>query len=556
MLNTSWSFKRRIGLLVATAVVGVVSLVTLSAFSSRQHTLDQRRDSLQAAVESVHNAVTHLQQQAASGAISVEQAQAAAREVIRGARFGGADSRAEYFYAWTLDGVSVMHPIRPEWMGQNMADKLKDGLGRYTLKDLAAAVRQNAGGRAFVDTHFPRPGGTEPVPKLQYVIGVPEWNWLIGAGLYMDDVNATILAAVWRDVALGTVVLLGVGLVGLAIARSVLRQLGGEPAEAIAVMSAVAHGDLTAAPRSAPEGSLMAQVQLMVTSLSRTVSQVRLATDSMRTASTEIAAGNQDLSSRTEQMASSLQQTASSMEQMTGAVGQSADTARQANQLAVSAADAAARGGEVVTRVVGSMQQITDSSRKIADIIGVIDGIAFQTNILALNAAVEAARAGEQGRGFAVVAGEVRTLAQRSAQAAREIKGLIGTSVDHVEAGEQLVAQTGEAMQDIVQSVRRVSDLIGDIAAAAKEQHDGIGQVNQAISQLDHVTQQNAALVEESAAAAQSLREQAEQLTGAVAVFRLRDEGAASAPAAMHTAPPPARAPQHRAADDRGWVAA
>ena len=209
------------------------------------------------------------------------------------------------------------------------------------------------------------------------------------------------------------------------------------------------------------------------------------------------------------------------MEEMNGAVSQSADTARQANQLAVSAAEAAQRGGQVVAQVTQSMASITESSRKIGDIIGVIDGIAFQTNILALNAAVEAARAGEQGRGFAVVAGEVRSLAQRSAEAAREIKTLIGTSVANVEQGAGLVQSTGQAMQDITSSVSRVADLIGEIAAASAEQRDGIQQVNQAVAQLDQMTQQNAALVEESAAAAQSMRDQAHQLSEAIAAFRL-----------------------------------
>jgi len=253
----------------------------------------------------------------------------------------------------------------------------------------------------------------------------------------------------------------------------------------------------------------------------QTLLQVRASAGSVTTASDEIASGNHDLSSRTEQAASSLQQTASAMEQLTATVRNSAESARQANQLAASAAEVAQRGGSVVSQVVSTMDEINASSKKIADIIGVIDGIAFQTNILALNAAVEAARAGEQGRGFAVVASEVRSLAQRSAEAAKEIKGLIGASVERVEAGSKLVADAGQTMGEIVGSVKRVSDVIGEITIASGEQSDGIGQVNTAVTQLDQMTQQNAALVEESTAAAESLRTQAQRLAQALAGFRL-----------------------------------
>jgi len=294
--------------------------------------------------------------------------------------------------------------------------------------------------------------------------------------------------------------------------------------EARRVVARIAGGDLA---QPVPVGgsdepaALMRELARMQHSLARMVAQVRASSDSIGTASAEIASGNQDLSQRTEQAASNLQQTASSMEQITGTVRQSADSARQANQLASSAARVAARGGSVVSQVVTTMDEINASSKKIADIIGVIDGIAFQTNILALNAAVEAARAGEQGRGFAVVASEVRSLAQRSAQAAKEIKTLIGASVDKVASGGRLVQDAGATMTEIVASVQRVSDIIGEITAASAEQSDGIGQVNSAVTQLDRMTQQNAALVEQGAAAAESLKEQVVRLAGAVGTFRV-----------------------------------
>ena len=286
----------------------------------------------------------------------------------------------------------------------------------------------------------------------------------------------------------------------------------------------IAEGDLSQrleATRRDEFGDLIRSLMTMNESLGRMVHQVRQSTDSIALASAEIATGNNDLSTRTEQTSSNLQQTASSMDQLTHTVRQSADNAQQASTLAARASSVAEKGGTVVQQVVSTMEGINASSKKIADIIGTIDGIAFQTNILALNAAVEAARAGEQGRGFAVVAGEVRSLAQRSAQAAREIKALIGDSVQKVESGARLVADAGDTMGDIVQSVKRVADMIGEITAASHTQSSGIAEVNQAVGNLDQMTQQNAALVEQSAAAAESLREQADQLAQAVSVFKV-----------------------------------
>ena len=298
---------------------------------------------------------------------------------------------------------------------------------------------------------------------------------------------------------------------------------------AVDIARKVADGDLTAqidASAKDETGQLLLALKDMNTSLLNIVGEVRSGTDSIATSSTQIAAGNQDLSSRTEEQAGSLEETASSMEELTSTVKQNADNARQANQLAASAAQVAVKGGAVVAQVVGTMQSINTSSNKIVDIISVIDGIAFQTNILALNAAVEAARAGEQGRGFAVVASEVRNLAQRSASAAKEIKTLIGASVEQVNAGSMLVAQAGSTMNDIVDSVQRVSDIITEITAASSEQSVGIDEINRAIGQMDAVTQQNAALVEESAAAAESMQHQAHNLAQVVSVFKLNGQQA------------------------------
>ena len=312
-------------------------------------------------------------------------------------------------------------------------------------------------------------------------------------------------------------------LLAAGITRSLLGQLGGEPAAAAAVARAVADGDLDTriVLRAGDTTSLMACLRDMQRGLSRVVSTVREGSEHVATASAEIARGNVDLSSRTEQQASALQQTASSMDQLGSTVTQNADNSRQADSLARAASEVAVRGGAVVGQVVETMRAINESSRKIAEITSVIDGIAFQTNILALNAAVEAARAGEQGRGFAVVAGEVRILAQRSADAAREIKSLIAASVERVEQGTLQVDQAGETMQRVVTSVEQVSQIVNEISAASHEQSAGVRQVGEAITQMDHGTQQNAALVEQSAAAAQSLQQQADQLVRAVAVFKL-----------------------------------
>jgi len=346
----------------------------------------------------------------------------------------------------------------------------------------------------------------------------------------------------------GLALVVGVG-AAILIARRLLGQLGGEPDVAAEIAGRIAAGDLTVhvETRKDDEASMMKAMSVMRDSLLRIVSEVRQGTETINTAATQIAAGNLDLSSRTEQQANSLGQTSSSMRELTDTVQQNADNARQANQLAAKASEVAVRGGSVVSHVIDTMGSITASSKKIVDIIGVIDGIAFQTNILALNAAVEAARAGEQGRGFAVVAAEVRNLAQRSAGAAKEIKALIGDSVDKVREGSTLVEQAGVTMEEVVASVRRVTDIMGEITSASQEQSVGIAHVNTTILEMDETTQQNAALVEEAAAAAASMQDQAANLARVVSVFKL-DSSPTPAPRAPVSTVKPAAALQEQTA--------
>jgi methyl-accepting chemotaxis protein len=413
--------------------------------------------------------------------------------------------------------------VTKAWAAYRQSQDRVIQLGRAKQQQEAADITDGVSSMAFDDT----------VSSLNKLI---QFNY-DGSDAAAAHVETVYQKARWTLIGL----LIGSLVLGAAFAamitRNLLRQLGGEPRTAVAVARAVAQGDLTTSiALSAGDGeSLLAWLDKMQHSLAQAVTEVRRGSDHVAHASGEIAAGNQDLSGRTEQQAGELQQTASTMDQLGATVRNNADSARQASQLAQGASTVAVQGGEVVGQVVETMKGINASSRKIADIIGVIDGIAFQTNILALNAAVEAARAGEQGRGFAVVAGEVRSLAQRSAEAAREIKGLIGASVERVEEGSALVDRAGVTMQEVVASIRRVSDIVGEISAASAEQSAGVAQVGQAITRMDQGTQQNAALVEQSAAAAESLKLQAVQLVKAVAVFKI---GQDTAPGRAHSPAP------------------
>ncbi len=545
----SYTVAKRLGLLIAGAIIGLAMLLVFFMVTERTMLLKERQASVKQTVEIAHGLLVYYHGQIAKGKMSEDEAKQRALEAIKPLRYSG----SEYFWINDMHPKMVMHPIRPELDGKDLSEN-KDPTGLHLFKEFVKTVKTSgAGDVAYM---WPKPGSDKPVQKVSYVKGFEPWGWIIGSGVYVDTVDSAIMSRAIQS-GLGALVLAAILLVfGLMISRSIVKQLGGEPADANAITHRMAQGDLSVhiALKPGDSASIMHGIKSMRDNVAKIVAHVREGSESVATASAEIAQGNTDLSARTESQASALEETAASMEELGSTVKQNADNARQANQLAQSASTVAVQGGEVVAQVVDTMKGINDSSRKINDIISVIDGIAFQTNILALNAAVEAARAGEQGRGFAVVAGEVRSLAGRSAEAAKEIKTLITDSVQRVEQGTALVDQAGNTMTEVVSSIRRVTDIMGEISAASSEQSAGVAQVGEAITQMDQATQQNAALVEEMAAAAASLRAQAQDLVQTVAVFKLNPQDSQTA---YRTAPAaPAAAPKQVTAAAKQSVAA
>ncbi|HEX7907058.1 MAG TPA: methyl-accepting chemotaxis protein [Paraburkholderia sp.] len=510
------TLNKKLASMVAVLWIGLILIGGFGAWQNRASMISDRRDQLKSLIDQANHIVGRYYTLAQQHTLTEDEAKKQALDTLKAMRYG----KDGYLSVNDSQPVMLMHPFKPEMVGKNFT-QFTDPAGNHLFVDIVKAGNLEGGG--FVDYLWAKPGSDKPVEKTSYAAHFVPWDWYLVTGMYMDDVQSAFYASLLRWLAI-TVTLGAIAtVVMLLVLRSIRRSLGGDLEVALEHAQLMARGNLaTRVPvQQDHAGSLLHALQMMQAGLVDTVSRVRQGTDNINIGATEIAAGNTDLSQRTEQQAAALVETASSMDQMTVNVKQNADSAQQAAHLAGEAADVAKRGSLVVEDVVRTMGEITSSSRQIGDIIGVIDGIAFQTNILALNAAVEAARAGEQGRGFAVVAAEVRSLAQRSATAAKEIKALIETSTHTVEAGASLVANAGSTMGEIVQSVRRVNEILEEISNASREQSAGIEQVNRAVGEMDQVTQQNAALVEQAAAAAHSLKDQVGVLREAISSFAL-----------------------------------
>ncbi|SFZ76652.1 methyl-accepting chemotaxis protein [Chitinimonas taiwanensis] len=543
------SLRARLTIVVIVALAGMAALVLMAALTMRGDLLEGRKALVRNGTQAMINQLVHLQQQEASGKLTREEAQARAKDMLRAARYGGENGKSEYFYAYTMEGISVMHPVRPEFEGTNRME-MKDSKGEFILKKMLGGL---AGGaqEAFVMTSFPRPGSKEDAPKLQFVHRFEPWNWMIGTGIYLDDVETEFREQLLQQLLIALFPLGLVALICVLVDRSVLRQLGGEPAYTVDVVQKIAAGQLNTPIRldGQDPNSLLVRVAEMQRQLRELIAQIRESADSIGEMAETVSARSSEVSNGSVSQSDAAAAMAAAVTEMTESIHQIADSADRANQLSLESGQLSREGSEVISRAMGEMNRISeavhqtsgvidtlaDKTQTITSIVNVIHDVADQTNLLALNAAIEAARAGEQGRGFAVVADEVRKLAERTSTATREIAAMISDiqqssqeskstmemAVQRVESGVELAGQGGEAVRRIEESAGRVVGVVEDISVALKEQTHANNLVSQQVDRISSSADSNASSARTAAEITGRMHGLTEQLRAAVNRFQV-----------------------------------
>lgn len=515
------TLKGQMRVFVIALCVLVLGFINLIAWQNYEQIKNEKSDQLKAVVQTVFNIAEKYKRLSDSGSISADEAKKLAKEAIKKAGYTNEYGLQEYFFIFGMDGITVMHPVHEEWNGVKNVNEIMTSNGKYGLLDLMNALRISKTKDVEMVIQFPKPGETKAIDKLEYVKILDGWDWMIGSGVYIDDLDNILWSELEKIFIEGILIIVILVTFCQLLIRKVFKQIGGEPIEAISLMEKVSQGELNVSITTKHKDSLLYFLNKMTQELAISVKNIHKSAKEISLASNEIATGNNDLANRTEESSCNLQSIASAVNQISSSAASSMEKSNLSIKMTSEASNIAKTGSENFEKVIKTMQEIKISSDKIAEITTLIDSIAFQTNLLALNAAVEAARAGEHGKGFAVVAGEVRNLSQKSSIASKDIKDLINNSTKLIADGYKQVNESQGIITEINTSINHVKEIMGEINIFNNEQSIGINQINQSIHQLDGMTQQNAALVEEASAAAESLNEQAAGLVAEISKFRL-----------------------------------